>query len=334
MRLNTTIYRKIVATLILLLLFGTNIQAQDMKARVDSTKILIGSQTLFTVEVILKDGQKVRFPNLPDTLAPGLEVVSQYMPETSKVDKERMLITKRYMLTSFDSGSYVVPRIPILFYNGARVDTLLTQSFKLDVNTVAVDSTKTPLYGIKANIKAPYTFWEIALAILVVLLFIGLVVGIIRYFRRSKDEPIFTFKKKVVEPAHVIAFRELDELLQQKLWQEGHTKRYYSELTDILRRYLDNRMEINAMEMTSFEILAALKAHGYANKAIYERIMVMLNTSDLVKFAKHNADPIENDQAAKCIYDFIDDTKELVTPVVDQKEISTESAAPSSSENN
>lgn len=296
-----------------LLTMGAAAKAQSFKTSLDSTKMLIGSQTLLKVELVTQEGKRVRFPNLPDTLAPGLEVVAQYAADTSKADGGKILITKRYLLTSFDSGSYVVPQIPVLFFDGAKVDTLLTQPLKLRVNTVAVDSTKRALYPIKGNIRAPYTFAEIAIAILVLLLFIGIIVGIVLYFRRSKNDPIFTFRKKVIEPAHVVAFKELEQLQQKKLWQNGHTKQYYSELTDILRKYLESRLDIGAMEMTSIEILEALRDDKYANKVIFERLSQMLSLSDLVKFAKYTADPIENDQAAKCIYDFIDDTKEIVT---------------------
>lgn len=326
------VVKKTVGILSLLLFVGSAALAQDFKVRLDSSKILIGNQTALTLQVKLADGRKVRFPNLPDTIAPGLEVVRQLATDTSEVDGG-LLLTKRYLITSYDSGSYVVPQIPVLFFNGSKVDTLLTQPLKLRVNTVAVDSTKIPLYGIKGNVKAPYTFQEIALAILSILLLVALIYGIYRYFKRSKDEPIFTFRKKVVEPAHVIALRELDQLKQRKLWQNGYVKEYYSELTDILRKYLEMRMEINAMEMTSFEILVAVKEQGYTNSSVYERLMVMLNTSDLVKFAKHSADPIENDSAAKCVYDFIDDSKER-TAVADSKVSSMKIDVQSSSENN
>ncbi len=326
------VVKKTVGILSLLLLVGSAVLAQDFKVRLDSSKILIGNQTALTLQVKLTDGRKVRFPNLPDTIAPGLEVVRQLATDTSEVDGG-LLLTKRYLITSYDSGSYVVPQIPVLFFNGSKVDTLLTQPLKLRVNTVAVDSTKVPLFGIKGNVKAPYTFQEIALAILSVLLLVALIFGIYRYFKRKKNEPIFTFRKKVVEPAHVIALRELDQLKQRKLWQNGYVKEYYSELTDILRKYLEMRLDISAMEMTSFEILIAVKEQGYSNSSVYDRLMVMLNTSDLVKFAKHNADPIENDSAAKCVYDFIDDSKEL-TPVADSKSSSVKVEVPSSNENN
>jgi hypothetical protein len=325
------ILRKFISILSLLLFVGFAGVAQDFKVRLDSSKILIGNQTALTLQVKLTDGKKVRFPNLPDTLSPGLEVVSQFATDTSEIDNG-LLLTKRYLITSYDSGNYVVPQIPVLFFDGTKVDTLYTQPLKIRVNTVAVDSTKVPLYGIKGNIKAPYTFQEIALAILSILLLIGIVIGIYRYFRRSKDEPIFTFKKKVIEPPHVIAFRELELLKQKKLWQNGKVKEYYSELTDILRVYIEERMDINAMEMTSFEILATLNANGYSNKAIYDRLIVMLNTSDLVKFAKYSADPIENDSAAACVYDFIDDTKEITLAV--EAAVSNEAKVKSSTENN
>lgn len=306
---------KIAVLILSLFALVSGANAQDFKVHLDSAKILIGSQATLKVEVVVKEGKKVRFPILPDTLASGLEVVAQFATDTSKADNSNILLTKKYLLTSFDSGSYVIPQIPVLYFDGSKVDTLLTQPLNLKVNTVAVDSTKRPLYGIKANIKAPYTFAEIAIVVLVVLLLIAIIAGLIYYFRKTKNQPIFTFKKKVVEPAHVVAFRELEMLQHKKLWQNGHTKQYYSELTDILRKYLEDRMEINAMEMTSFEILASLKTVSYSNKVVFERLMTMLNISDLVKFAKYTSDPIENDQSAKCVFDFIDDTKELVTVV-------------------
>jgi|APDOM4702015248_1054824.scaffolds.fasta_scaffold59932_1 hypothetical protein len=283
--------------------------AQNFRASLDSTKILIGNQTTLTISVKVEEGKRVLFFHIPDSLAKGVEVVKRLPIDTSEVDGGTIL-TQKVVLTSFDSGSYVLPKIPVIYFDGKKADTLYSQAFTLKVKGVAVDSTKRPLYGIKGNYRASYSFWEIFFFALAVLFLVAFIFWLYRFFRKGNSEPIFSFKTKVVEPAHVVAFRELEQLKQKKLWQNGREKEYYSELTDILRRYMEARLKISAMEMTSFEIMSALKGYRSINKPLFDNLSDMLETSDLVKFAKHTSTPQESEDAAACVYKFVEETKE------------------------
>ncbi|MBK7480262.1 MAG: hypothetical protein IPI69_11465 [Bacteroidales bacterium] len=99
----------------------------------------------------------------------------------------------------------------------------------------------------------------------------------------------------VKEPAHVIAFRELELLRDEQLWQKGETKRYYTRLTEIIRQYLENRYGVNSLELTTSETLEALLKTGFKKNELYKRLRSVLNQADLVKFAKYKPDPVEND---------------------------------------
>jgi hypothetical protein len=176
---------------------------------------------------------------------------------------------------------------------------------------------------IKGIEKVPFTFAEIMRYVLIIL-GILLIIAIIAYIiiRIKQNKPIIPVFKPA-EPAHVIAFRELEKLKNEKLWQQGQFKQYYTRLTDIIRQYIENRYNVFAMESTSEEIVSDLKKLEIENKKVLENLAQMLEISDLVKFAKAEPLPEENENSWKYSNDFVLNTmikqEEINQPVESPK---------------
>ena len=267
---------------ILFFLLSTSLFAQKVTTSVDTIKNKIGAEFKLTLKTDVDTLSKVKFPEAKNFGA--LEVIHSYKIDTVR-NGARYELIKKYGLTQFDSGSYVIPRIPVLI-NGKAV---FSDSIKLEVNDVKVDTLKQKMYDIKdiAQAESPLGTWWIYLLIL-------LVIGIAGYF-------IYQFiKKRQSQPkAEVIVFKSPIEkattLLQQleikELWQKGEIKHYYSELTDIARNYIEEEIHIPAMESTTSELIEGLRKAAKQKKLklsneTVENLEKVLMQADLVKFAK------------------------------------------------
>jgi len=136
---------------------------------------------------------------------------------------------------------------------------------------------------------------------------------IIAYFvfyylkKRKKAEPIFKAPPKPKLPPHTLALDALDNLRLKKIWQSGRIKEYHTELTDIIREYIDGKFNVNAHELTTYEIMDAINGTT-ANNDAKEKLRQTLILADLVKFAKQQPLPLEHDGSLNNAYDFVKET--------------------------
>jgi len=313
---------KLIKTTVLLfalLCFSFSSSAQEIKATatLDSNVIKIGQQVKLKLSIQYKTDNgkhiKIQWPEITDTLRKELEVVGQSKLDTLIPDKNnpvQIIQSKTLYITSFDSGYWAIPQIKFMVNDDTN--GIFTEPLLLHVGGMAVDTT-IAIKDIKPPYDQSYSFldwlkdnmyvvWGTIVAILLTLLIIYLV----RRFRKVKPEVIMAETPKI--PAHVIAYEKLEKLKNEKLWQEGKLKLYYSSLTDIVREYIENRFKIQAMEQTTDEIL-----YGFRNVAIDEesktKLKQVLILSDLVKFAKEQPTPTENEMCLGNSYDFVNGTK-------------------------
>ena len=153
--------------------------------------------------------------------------------------------------------------------------------------------------GIAVNIVSGM----ISVLILLALICIG--GGIYLYIKYFKRTPQQEEDKVVKIPPHEKALDELNKLKEDKLWQAGQSKLYFTRLTDILREYLDSRFAINAMEMTSTEILKSLRANK-ETKLVEKNMKQILEVADFVKFAKMSPLPEDNESAMRNAINFVE----------------------------
>lgn len=300
--------------LLLVLLCGVGgVKAQNVEyiAEVDTNYIMIGDQIHFRMKVLAEPGARVNFPVLKDTLAKGIEIVSGPMRDSVEERDGRMLIEESYVITSFDTGVYVLPSVPIQVLREDFNNVLRTDPIQLIVNTYVVDLQK-GYNDIVMPKSAPWTFGEILPYVLWVLLglaVVALIVWIVR--KRKRHEPIFANVKPAIPP-YELAIQALEEIKKEKLWQSGKTKEYYTRLTDAIRAYLNGELGISAMEQTSFETLRDLEKNKNVTKEQREKLAMMFETADFVKFAKAEPLPNENESNLNIAYGFVNETNETI----------------------
>jgi len=295
-----------------------------IEAKLDSNKFLIGDQVKLHLLVTKPKSANLNFPILPDSLADGIEIVERFKPDTLSKNEDILTLRQTFLITSFDSGKHTVPSIPFEFLRDSTIDTLFTDSVFFTVNTIPVDTAKKTIYDIKKPINEPFTIMEIIGYIIwgIVALFV-IIAGIYVYRKFRKKEPLIKIPHKPADPPHVIALRELNALKEKKLWQNNHIKKYHTQLTDIIRKYIEARFVIQAMEMTSNEIIQAFLQEKYISEQCLLGLRQILTLADFVKFAKIQPLPDENDLSMRNAYQFVNDT----IPVEKSEEITVKETA-------
>jgi len=277
-------------------------------SQLDTNVMLIGDQVKLTLKIKGESGKHVVFPYFCDTCISGFEILERSNIDTANVDGKVELI-QSLTLTTFDEGNYVFPSIP--FYSSDSVLLAQTQEIYLQVNTMEVD-TLLPIKDIKDPLSVPITWKEIlfygGISLGVAVALAGFILLII-YLTRKKT-PIQLIKEKPRIPAHILALEALNNLWQKKLCAAGRTKEHYSELSDIVRTYIENRWEVSAMEMVSSEIIHAL-GDCEIPLAQMKKLESMLYMADMVKFAKAHPLPDENSLHHQNMVEFVETTKQL-----------------------
>ena len=289
------------------------VNAQQIKAtaRLDSTNILIGDQIKLFLEIDYPKNAIVEFPQLPDSLSAFIEVLGKSKIDTIDLDDRALQKQIRsYTITSFDSGSYLIePKWFKININGV-IDSVPTNGVTLNVFSMVIDTTR-GLTDIKMPYAAPITLKEVTPYILGIIL-IAAIIFLVLYSikRKKKNKPFFALPVKPKEPPHVIALRELDRIKNEKIWQKEKTKQYYSEVTDVLRNYIEERFEIRAMEQTTDEILDSFRVQkNLLGDKSFTNLSQILSVADLVKFAKYKTLPDDDNLTLVNSYFFINDTK-------------------------
>ncbi len=299
--------KKIVGCLFALCSLSVSAQNVTVEVSIDSLQILIGEQTKVKLEVSFDAHQKLTLPVVRDTLVRGVEVVDIAKPDTQYLNnKQRLLVTQEYIVTSFDSAFYYIPPFTVAVDGKAYS----SKSLALKVLTMPVDvEHPDQFFGPKDILEPPFSWSDWKLIIWLSLFIIPLVILVIYLIIRYKDnKPIIrTIKLEPKLPPHQQAMKEFERIKSEKSWQHGDSKEYYTELTDTIRVYIKERFGFNALEMTSAEIIDHLLQEN-DQKAIDE-LKTLFNTADLVKFAKHNPLMNENDMNLVNAIEFINQTK-------------------------
>ena len=268
---------------LLLLLLSTAVFAQQKQVvtSIDTIKNKIGAEFKLSIKTTVDTSSKVIFPKLKNFGA--LEVIQSYPIDTVKMDGRYELI-KKYGLTQFDSGRYVVPSIKI-FINSKP---FLTDSLLVEVANVQVDTLKQKMFDIKDIAPADNPIGDWWKYLLIVALIVGIGAFIYWFIKKRQEKKL---QEEIYKTPIEKATSLLDTLEKKELWQKGEVKAYYSELTDIARNYIEEAIEIPAMESTTSELIQGLRAASVKKKMtlsqeIIENLERVLKQADLVKFAK------------------------------------------------
>lgn len=300
--------------LILLIVMTMSTEAADIKttASVDTNGLLIGERIPITLYVEAPKDYHVVWPDISDTLG-MLEIIKRTNIDTLD-DVDKLLLNQKLMVTTFDSGSYKLPAFTWMYSKPGHSTLFPAKSkpLKLNFTTVQVDTTE-PMKDIHPIIDEPIKFAEVWPLILIILLIIAAIVLAYFWWKKRNKKQIQTRKpqpEKPKAPAHILAFAELDDLEKRQLWQNNQVKKYYIELTEILRRYIERRYGMMALEMTSDEILS--KIWNYSVKEENVKILEeVLTIGDLTKFAKHTPSAEDNEKCMDYARQYINKTKKF-----------------------
>jgi hypothetical protein len=305
---------KYIVLLICLLALANKNHAQEVKGfelSVNKDTILIGDHITLSVKYKFNPYLIASFPELKDTVVPGVELVRELPIDTVINQNIISEYVKKYIITSFDSGHYFI-MFPIIVENPDNIDnpdTIASNMVQFHVNTIPVDTLTYKMYDIKGQIGYPITLKEILFWVLIILGAILFIVAVIILYLRWKNKQPFFGKSKPKVPPHIIAFKELSLLKTEKLWQQGKIKLYYTRVTDIIRKYIEGRFSILAMEKTSDEILADIKKNRIDEIYSFDKLREMFYTSDLAKFAKYQPSSDENEESFKTAFEFVTSTQ-------------------------
>lgn len=296
----------LLVTMFALLFVPTQAQVK-VEAKLDTAQILIGEQVQLQVIVTADKSRKIAFPEYAaqQQMTPGVEVISNGAIDTTQTaDGKQVQLNRRYVVTSFDSAVYALR--PSVVVNG---DTVAARNeVKLRVNTVAVDTTNyDKFYGPHDVVNATFEWNALLLwpAVVLLLLLIAIIVLLVKLSDRKPKTKKVVIPPKVAPHKQALAYIENIKTLPRN--DKETTKAYYMKLTDMLRNYIRERFGINALEMTSQEIVEALSQKG--NAAALQELREVFETADLVKFAKHETSLSEADRNMLQAIDFVNQTK-------------------------
>ena len=294
-------------------LFGWALaQSVEVSARVQDDHVAVGKPFSLDLTMKVPYGYYVEWNEFAtDTLSEQIDILKRGdLVRTADADSNT-IVQQQLTLMTFDTGYVQVPSVGLTYAksadNGLRMKAF-TDPVQLYVTTITVDTTQA-FKSIVPPVEQPVSMKEVFPWILGVLILalIGLVVWYILRHRKPKlDENGEPVKGPVIPPYNK-AIGDLENLKQQKLWQVGKVKEYYSSLTDIAREYIEGQFQVNAVEMTTDDILQEVRELDFTPE-LYGKLKDTMELADLVKFAKCTTSPLENDNAMSNMTDFVNDS--------------------------
>jgi hypothetical protein len=290
-------------------IFSVQSQNVEVMGKVQSDSVSVGSP--FTLEISMKApyGYFVEWADFnKDTLSSQIDIVKVgEVMRTADADSN-VLVSQELTLMTFDTGFVQIPSLGLL-YSKSLEDKLkmsaYTNPIDLYASTFAVDTTQAykPIVPpmIQNRTISDYYSWILAFCLLVLATI--LVWYYLKHRKPKHDENGNKIDRNVIPP-YTKAIEDLESLRLQKLWQAGKVKEYYSNLTDIAREYLNGQFNINAVEMTTDDIMREIKPLRF-NEQIYAKFKDAMELADLVKFARFSTSPLENDNVMNDMTDFV-----------------------------
>ncbi|MFI8605365.1 hypothetical protein ACIGCP_12935 [Cellulophaga baltica] len=309
--------RYILLCLLFVSAFGFAQSDSKVASAVDIKDIKIGEQINFTVNVSVDKVDQVTFPEEAQSFAP-LEMVESFAIDTIP-ENGKLTLIKKYALTQFDSGSYTLPPQKIII----NEKIFSTDSVNIYVNTVPVDTIAQQLFDIKDIIivekKSSFPWFWIFAIIAGLLILAGLL-----YFFIWRKKKLTEEEKVALLPPYDRAMLELKKLENSKYLIQDEYKQYYSELTDIVRSYLEEDVHISALESTTDQLINKLEMLKDAGNLKLDEETIrqfknILQTSDLVKFAKSKPDTSVAEQDRKAIENIVTKTKDAIPPPTEEE---------------
>lgn len=300
-------------------------QQVSVDAVLDTAKLRIGEQAKVDIYLSYTANKnlKIQWPSIGDTITEKIEVVSVTPIDTTFPDKSnssKILQHQQITISVYDSGYYAIPGFKF-YVNDDTAHPIYTKPLFLEVHTVPTDSSATKTKDIKPPFEEPfnwewyieYAYWGIGfLAVILITILLT-----IYYAKRQNNIQLEPEKPKV--PAHITALASLERIREESVWKEGNIKEYYSQISDAVRLYIEERYNVNALESTTDEIMLAFRTQ-VVDKDSKDKLQQLLMLSDLVKFAKLFPVETEHNFTIQNAFDFVNGTKREEEVTLDDAE--------------
>lgn len=283
--------------LFFLFILNLSLYSQSGFVKLDTNVILIGQQTKLSIE-FEQIKQPFTFPLINSSVLNGLEIISSTNIDTTINEDGLLNLRQDHLVTAWDSGVYLIPALAIN-------DLVKTEALLLNVLTVEIDQ-KNDIKDIKKPLKPEFDLldilpWVIGLILILIFYFLY------KKFANSEKEELPKIKITKTIPAHITALENLTKTEKKELWQKNKVKEYHSEISEIIRKYIEARFNCLALEATTQEILEEVK-----NRISNENYIVLsniLSIADLAKFAKSKPNDNENVESMASAKKFVNQTK-------------------------
>ncbi len=293
--------------LCLCLFKGQKLLAQHARIELFPEEIVMGQHGRLIIEIEAPSEGTVILPGINDIETVDIEMIRYGAPDTLHKDGQLVSLRQNHVITAWKEGYF--PLTPLVFKHIAKGDTTIFESRAALLKVQGVDVDMAEQYkDIRPIMRIPIGLRELIPWLLLIPGLALLLFFLFRWLRNRKPaEAEESIWEKPDVPAHIAAISSLETLRRKQLWQAGKTKQYHSELTTILRLYMHKRFDINALEMTTSEIMQLLdrkldkQSHGVKAREILEM-------ADLVKFAKHQPGPEKHEWALETALDFVRNT--------------------------
>ena len=284
-------------------------QEVEVSAQVKETTVAVGKPFSLDLTMKVPYGYYVEWNDFSrDTLSEQIDILKRGdVVRTADADSN-IIVQQELTLMTFDTGAVQVPSVDLVYARSAD-DPMRMKAFTdpvdLYVTTITVDTTQA-FRPVVPPVAKPVSMKELFPWLLGALLLVLAGLGLWLYLRRRQPRVLVDGQpvKGPVIPPYTKAIGDLEQLRQQKLWQVGKVKEYYSGLSDIAREYIEGQFQVNAVEMTTDTILEEVKELHF-DEQLYGKLKDTMELSDLVKFAKYSASSLENDNAMNDMTDFV-----------------------------
>lgn len=300
--------------------------AQDIRvnAVLDTSKIRIGEPVKLDLYFLYNPNVtsfKIQWPSIGDTITEKVEVISASAIDTTMPEKSNPNLIQQHqqlIVSAYDSGYFAIPPFKFIV-NGDTTNPQFTEPLLLEVHTVPTDTSAKKIKDIKEPLNQPfdwrwyksYLYWGIAALVFVI------AVILIVYYRNKNRKDVILEPEKPKIPAHITALASLERIKETQIWKDSKIKEYYSEITDTLRLYIEERYGINALESTTDELLTIMRTQ-VIDPTSKEKLKQILVLSDFVKFAKMIPLEQEHNLTLQMAFDFVNGTKREEVVTIDE----------------
>lgn len=287
-------------------LFSFSAFAQ-IDTKIDTAHIKIGEPVYYTLTVPFGSKDKIKLPELKDTLTFHIEILDQKIDTVLEGEKKKLV--QRLSLTSYDPGDFLIRSLPVVINS----DTILSKSFQIKVDEVKIDSANLQGFPIKPIMQEEYTwkdYWNKYWIYLVVgaVVFLTLLIVAILFLREKKNKGGKTFTVKTPYEEAIDALKNIDK---RKYLEKGQLYPFYSELSFLLRRYVGRVFHFSSLELLSDDLVDYFQKSTHLQKEDIEKLKEFLYDSDLVKFAKAVPDEQKHELYKKWVEGLVERIKPM-----------------------